>query len=270
MSLMCFTPGVSLNDAQVLAANDVASPEALYTIDVRLLAEAIQKFLATPHGRPFVAAQSRFTKDRLAELQKLAREQRERWQLFKRRLSHVERPMKPASHAAPKGARRAAVGAAGKRSAKRPLKPAPLEFTLNPQDAVAKAPSIGKSAAERFTQVGVRTVADLLNANPDSMAEELGEPRIAAERITRWQSEARLVCRIPGLRARGARLLVACGYREAEQIAGANAAELAKKVRSFCLTPEGRHALKNAKAPTARQVAAWIRQAARMRPLEAA
>jgi hypothetical protein len=270
MSLMCFVPGVSLNDAQVLAASEVASPDSLYTIDIRLLADAIQKFIATPRGRQFAAIQSRFTTDRLVELQKLARGQRDRWQLFKQRTPEPEQLKKPTLHKAGKRASQLNATTATKQLAKRPRKPLPLEFTLNPQDAVAKAPSIGSTAAERLTQVGVRTVADLLNANPESVAEELGEPRIAAERITRWQGEARLVCRIPGLRARGARLLVACGYREAEQVAGAQATELTKKVRAYCLTPEGRRALNNAKAPSSRQVAAWIRQAAHMRPLEAA
>jgi hypothetical protein len=269
MSLMCFVPGVSLNDAQVLAANEIASPDALYTIDARLLADSIQQFIGTPRGRQFAAIQSRFSRDRLIELQKLAREQRERWQAMKDRMPHVEPPKKPTLHK-PATLSKRAKPAAAKPARKRSLKRQPLEFHLSVHDAVENAPSIGTTSAERLTQVGVRTVADLLNANPESASEELGEPRIAAERIIRWQCEARLVCRIPGLRSRGARVLVACGYKQAEQIAGANGTELAKKVGAFCRSAEGHGILKNAKAPSSRQVAAWVRQAAKMRPLEAA
>jgi hypothetical protein len=270
MSLMCFVPGVSLNDAQVLAANDIASPDVLFTIDARLVAESIRRFIGTPRGRQFAAIQSRYTKDRMVELQNLACEQRVRWLLFKARLSKIEQPAKPALHTAPRRTTRQKPVVAATRSVRRSPKRVPLEFLLSVHDAVAKAPSVGTNSAERLTNVGVRTVADLLHASPESASEELGEPKIAAERITRWQCEARLVCRIPGLRSRGARLLVACGYKEAEQVAGAEIEELAKKVRAVCLTSEGRHVLKNAKGPSKRQVAAWIRQAAQMRPLEAA
>ncbi len=269
MSLMCFVPGVSLNDAQVLAANEIVSPDALYTIDVRLLADSIRQFIGTPRGRQFAAIQSRFSRESLVDLQKLARQQRERWQAFKERMAPVEPPQKPMLHQ-PAATSKRAKPAAAKPARKRSLKRQPLEFHLSMHDAVEKAPSIGTTSAERLTQIGVRTVADLLNANPESASEDLSEPRIAAERITRWQCEARLMCRIPGLRSRGARLLVACGYKEAEQIAGASATELAKKVRAFCRSAEGRGVLKNAKAPSSRQVAAWVRQAAKMRPLEAA
>ena len=278
-SLMCFVPGVSLADAQVLAACDVTSPEALFSIDVRLLADAVSRFLATERGRRFASSQERLSRDRLALLQKHARRQRDRWQLLCPRYSWVERLAEPPKR---KAATNAKTQPSARGSKPRPTTPAPaprlargtkrrpLRFLLDRTSPVAQAPSIRKKLAERLAQVGVRTVADLLNANPESTAEEIGLPRVTAATISRWQSQSRLACRIPELHSLGARILVACGLAEAEQIAATTAAELTPKVRALCRTPEGKRLLRGRKAPSAARIAGWIRHATQMRPLEAA
>jgi hypothetical protein len=276
-SLMCFVPGVSLADAQVLAACEVTSPEALFNIDVRLLAEAITRFLTTERGRRFATVRERFSRDRLSTLQKQARRQRDRWQLLSPRYAWVERTAEP-PRKAPKvirALRRERKTAAAKPQAtgsakKQARGPRELRFWLARTSAVVEAPSIGGKMAERLATVGIRTVADLLNANPESTAQELDLPRVNAATIVRWQAEARLACRIPELRSCGAQLLVACGLTEPEQVAGAKAAELVAKVRAVSRTTAGRRMLRGGAAPSAERVAAWIRHAAHTRPLEAA
>jgi hypothetical protein len=165
-SLMCFVPGVSLVDAQVLAACEVTSPESLFTIDVRLLADAISRFFATERGRRFASSRDRFTLDRLALLQKHARRQRDRWQLLSPRYSWVERlappPVRtPTRVEQPKRPRRASAAEAPPkpRLAGR-TKVRPLRFLLDRRSPVADAPSIGHLTAERLGQVGIRSVAD--------------------------------------------------------------------------------------------------------------
>ncbi|QDT72776.1 DUF4332 domain-containing protein [Lacipirellula limnantheis] len=280
MSLMCFVPGVSLNDAQVLAANEIGSPEALFAVDVRLLSEAIDQFLASDRGRRFAALRTRYTRDELAETQKLARTQRENWLLAKKKYGWVDRPSllpagpRPtASTVSAKSERPAAVGArtskgqAAKRDAS---SKGPVQFHLQRSSPVVDAPSIGPIAAERLAGVGIRTVADLLNASPESTAQELGEAKVTAGVITRWQREARLVCRIPELRGVGAQLLVASGFHEAEQVAGAKAEDLVTRVRETCRSAQGQRILRHGNAPSDERIAEWSRNAARMRPLEAA
>ncbi|WP_428304576.1 DUF4332 domain-containing protein [Lacipirellula sp.] len=277
MSLMCFVPNVSLNDAQVLAANEIGSPEALYAIDVRLLAESIEQFIASERGRRFHALRTRYTRDALAETQKLARTQRENWTLAKSRYSWVDRPA-TTSRTATSPAKNAVAATKNKPAANRqtakPAKPAkptgPLRFFLHRHSAVVDAPSIGPIAAERLANVGIRTVADLLNANPESTAEELGEAKVTATVITRWQREARLVCRIPELRGVGAQLLVASGFHEAEQVAKTKVDELVKRVGDTCRSSQGLRILRNGPAPSSERIAQWVGFAAKMRPLEAA
>jgi hypothetical protein len=270
MSLMCFVPGVSLNDAQVLAANEVHSPEALFAADVRLIAAEIDRFFTTQRGRRFASQRSRFTVDRLIELQRIARNQRERWQEVSANSKGLDRPARAAvkpTRSAP--FRTKAVSVAASRPERRtPRKP--LAFLLDRASPVAQAPSIDTAAAEQLARIGVRTVADLLNANPDSAAEEIGEPTVTPAVLSRWQCEARLACRIPELRCCGAQLLVASGFTEPEQVAGADAAELFRKVRDVCRRPKGQRLLREGKAPSRERIAQWIRHAAHMRPLEAA
>jgi hypothetical protein len=271
MSLMCFVPGVSLNDAQVLAANEIHSPEALFNADARLVAAEIDKFLKSDRGRRFASLRSRFTRERITELQQLAGSHRKRWQEARGKFTWLDRPTRPIVAETPQPAARrekssqpATMPMAAKRVPREPLR-----FLLARSSPVVEAPSIG-AAAEHLAKVGVRTVADLLNANPESTAEETGEPRITAAVVTRWQCEARLACRIPELRCCGAQLLVACGYTEPEQVAAANATELFTKVRDLCRSPKGKHMLRDGKPPSKERIAQWIRHAAHMRPLEAA
>lgn len=266
MSLMCFVPGLTLNDAQVLAACEIDSPEALYTVDGRLLAESVERFLEGSGGRRFAALRDRFTPERLAELQRSALRQRERWLQARVRRRWTDDAKKVAVQrtiSAPAPAVK--LSAAGRPRGRRPLR-----YLLGRNSSVEEAPSIGPAAAERLGRVGIRTVADLLQANPDSTAEEIGEPRVTPETVLRWQREARLACCIPELRSCGARLLVAAGFTEPSQLAAAPPAEVVRRVRNLCRLPEGRRLLRSGKAPSAERIALWAKNAAHMRPLEAA
>jgi hypothetical protein len=264
MSLMCFLPGVSLGDAQVLVACEISSPAALYTVDVPRLADAVANFLASERGRRFAAARQRLGRARLTELQKLARRGRSRWQEASRRYSWVElqRPKRTRT-----------VRAAARVNKNRQVKPAgrlPLRFLLERTSPVTAAPSVTRRAGELLAKAGIRTVADLLNANPESTAQELAVSAVNAALVGRWQSEARLAVRIPELRRSAARLLVACGFTEPEQIVGVGREELTKRVNSLCRTPAGRRLLGKNRRPSAELIATWIRRASHTRPLEAA
>ena len=113
-------------------------------------------------------------------------------------------------------------------------------------------------------------MADLLNANPESAAEELDVNHIKAKTIAAWQHQARLVCQIPGLPGYGAQLLVASGFTEPEQIAGTSVDEMVGKILAFCQTKEGQRIMRSADAPQREKIAEWIDGANHHRPLEAA
>ncbi|MBX3434954.1 MAG: DUF4332 domain-containing protein [Pirellulales bacterium] len=283
MRLMCFVPDVSLNDAQVLGACGVTTPDELAGVDVDDLIATVDAFLATERGRRFASASDRFSRDQLRSWRRAAERRSERWRRssafasWQRNLrdegvatvTPIVKPHRPAPTPKPsvkdarnRSARKSRAAASPSQRAQR--------YYLELESPVVDAPAIGEKMSQALAGVGIRTVADLLACDPGSVAEELGERRVTFERIRDWQAQARLVCRIPELRGVAAQLLVACGYAAPEQIAGANAGELAERIGTFCRTTDGQRILRNSPVPTVAKVAQWIVNAGRTRTLGAA
>jgi energy-coupling factor transporter ATP-binding protein EcfA2 len=282
MSLMCFVPGVSLDDAQVLTAVGIDSPPDLIQADRDELRRRIDQFVTSDPGDRFRHGRSRYTSERLERWQSAARGQRSRYHAASTRFGWsapvAEKPLEHARRG--KRAQRAARAPRGEHPERTqrseqstPRSPRPkrkLKFYLQRERPVADAPSIGDKTAERLAKVGIRTVADLLNADAESTAEELNNRHITASLISAWQHQARLVCCIPELRGYGAQILVACGLTDPRQIAEANVQQLQRQVHSFCRTKPGKRILRNGNPPGRDKVAQWVAHAAHMRPLEAA
>ncbi len=145
--------------------------------------------------------------------------------------------------------------------ARAPNAPLP-KFLLDSEAPVEKAPSIGPKTAKRLESLGVRTVADLLALQPEKSA-ALEARHITAQVVRDWQAQATLACTVPGLRSREAQALVACGVRDANELAEANASELTEDIANWGLSEEGQRAWGNAPAPSELDVADWIELADR-------
>ncbi len=266
MVLMCHVPNLTLKDAQVLAANGIHSPEDLFDADFDVLMHSIETFLRSDLGRRFRDSAARYSRSRLLGWRDGARHYRDRWQHSKRRYSnwnlHPARsaPAKAENH---RERRQRSARSARKSSRKR-------RFYLSREQDVEEAPSIGPKTATRLAKVGIRTVADLLEADPDSTAAELEVSHIKAETIVDWQHQSRLVCQIPELRGYGAQLLVGCGLTEPDQISRLSTESLVAKVLTFCETKEGQRILRSGDPPASEKIAQWVELATHSRPLEAA
>lgn len=143
-------------------------------------------------------------------------------------------------------------------------------FHLEPSDDVVDAPSIGPKTAQRLAPLGIRKVADLLAADPQRTANRLDVRHVDAKTVRDWQDQARLVCRIPGLRGHDAQILVACDYREPPRVAEADEDELTAAAIRFANSPDGQRTLRSSAPPDRAEVAGWIRRAAAARELRAA
>ena len=146
----------------------------------------------------------------------------------------------------------------------------PLRFYLELTDPIEQAPSIGPRTAERLTAIGVRTVADFLQADPAATAARLKRRSVDAQVIRIWQQQATLVCRVPWLRGHDAQILVACGVTDPEILAKLDAGSLWKTVQPFVQSDEAKRMLRNSKTPDLEEVTQWIQWAGHARSLRAA
>lgn len=153
---------------------------------------------------------------------------------------------------------------------KKPVEAKSLKFYLEGSDPVADAPSIGNKTAKRLGGVGIRTVAQLIAADPDAIAPKLKVKHITPQILEEWQAQAVLVCRIPMLRGHDAQLLTACGYEEPEAVARADAETVLIEVEEFAETSAGQRILRSSEPPDLAEVKNWIAWAGQARRLQAA
>lgn len=144
------------------------------------------------------------------------------------------------------------------------------KFYLELADPIVDAPSIGPKTAERFHAIGVNTVGEFLNIEPEATAEKINYRRITAEIINEWQLQTQLVYQIPNLRGHDAQILVACSVASAEDLSRADGSTLFKEVKRFCNTTEGKRILRNGKKPDLEEVSNWIEWAEHARSLQSA
>jgi hypothetical protein len=137
-----------------------------------------------------------------------------------------------------------------------------VQLTLD--HAVADSPSIGARTAKRLIRHGIKTVRDLVKADPAALAVLLNARNLTAQAICDWQDQALLACAIPGLHGTHAELLVGAGYRSANAIAEAEPDKLCADVLAFALTPAGQRVLRQGGAPDIERIKGWLAAARRM------
>jgi hypothetical protein len=250
MHLMTSVPSVTLNDAQVLAACGIRCFADLRKAVPIELETTIRDFLRSERGQRFAGSVARFNASQIREWVHLGTHTRKPM-LNSHNEDETEQPEQP------------------RLRAHAPEHEQP-EFFLSRASHVANAPSISPQTAQRLAAVGIRTVADLLNANPISVAREIGLNHISAESIAEWQLQAQLVCQIPDLRGFGAQLLVACGFTSPERIAESRLADLVRVIQEFAQSKQGQRILRGHEIPSAAKIQSWAENAALRRPLEAA
>ena len=288
MGLMCYVPDLTLNDAQLLTAVGIFAIDDLSNADLDQLSQLIEDFLSSSRGRQFASSRHRYGRSQLGRWRDGARRNRQRWQQSRSGRSNghsrgrgrsnagakARTHQRSSRHSSPRSDRQS------QRSNRRETKPSKKrsdrpsrrdwQFTLSRKNEVEAAPSIGPETADRLAQAGIRSVADLLSANPESVAQQLDVSHIKAKTVAAWQHQARLVCQIPELPGYGAQLLVANGFTEPEQVADTSIDELVGKILAFCQTKEGQRIMRSGDTPERDKIAEWIECAAHRRPLEAA
>jgi predicted flap endonuclease-1-like 5' DNA nuclease len=132
---------------------------------------------------------------------------------------------------------------------------------LTPTDELEAAPSIGPKTAARFEKIGIITVADFLDADPEETANALATRHITAKTIVEWQHQAQLVCTLPGIRGGHAQLLVGAGLTSIEDIASTDPGDAAAAVLRFAQTSTGQSILRDGQPPDLEKIHLWVQNA---------
>ena len=145
-----------------------------------------------------------------------------------------------------------------------------LRFYLQQDAPVVDAPSIGERMEERLQTIGVYTIQDLLDADPEQVAEQLDHRRVDADTVLQWQQQTTLVCCIPMLRGHDAQLLVAADIITPADLAACDAEELFEIIDPIARSKEGKRILRGGNLPDLEEVTDWVNFAQYNRELRAA
>ena len=247
--LVCRVARLRPYDARILVACGIMTPQQLNRMDIPELRRRVERFSATSTGQVLLRSGNRDELKRLIDWIQASRRQ-------------------PSTNSQRNGRHHPSNDAAVLLKMDSPEET--LRFHLAKSDPVERAPSIGPRTAERLEALGICTVADLLNVDPDETARRLRHRRIQSQTIRRWQQQAILVCRIPELRGHDAQILVACGIEDPQRLAAEDAHQLWRRVQPLVASPEGQRMLRGSTPPDLQEIRGWIASAAQARPLRAA
>lgn len=145
-----------------------------------------------------------------------------------------------------------------------------LRYHLSRSAAVVDAPSIGPKTAKRLARAKIKTVADLLSADPETVAKKVNVSSIKADTLREWQAQAKLACCIPEIRGHDAQFLVACGVDNATKLSAYNPSDLFKVINPFARSKAGKRIARSGKLPDLAEVTDWIEWSRQARSIEAA
>ena len=136
-------------------------------------------------------------------------------------------------------------------------------FFLTVDSPIDQAPSIDAVVAARLRGLGITHIIHLMREDSNRLADTLGVANVNAAAIRRWQSECRLVCRVPQLRGFDARILVGCGISEPARLAAMPPMELLERVEAFLATERGQRILLSGTSYELCRITSWIASANR-------
>ena len=132
---------------------------------------------------------------------------------------------------------------------------------LNETQSLTNAPSIGSRTVLQLQAIGIRTVGQMISANPAELAERLQIYWIDAELVRHWQVQASFMCGISGLREVDAQMLAGTEFQTVEQIAKSDPRMIYCEILRYALTTAGRRYLQGKVAPTPSDIQRWSNDA---------
>lgn len=118
---------------------------------------------------------------------------------------------------------------------------------------------IERDALAILSENHILTVGDLLDLEPEELSAALTSRGITAQRVDRWQSQAWILCCVPGLRPYDARLLVGSGITEPEMLDELDAHDVLDRLEGYLATGEGQRVMRSGTDYELARVNSWMR-----------
>jgi hypothetical protein len=270
--LVCEVPRLRSYDARILVACGITEPEQLYRLSPSELRAIVKDMAASSNGQTLLLSGTEFELSRVADWIRPSNAQTCDERTPSSHSGHRSSPQAGRSSREIGGHPRDRSDRGDRHPDIVKMRPgdSPGKFYLGRNDSVVDAPSIGARTAERLEAIGITSVADLLEADPESVSEQLDVKRFTPDLVIQWQQQAELACRVPQLRGHDAQILVALGITCAEELAASDPNELWKSVEPFAKSKEGKRIIRNGKAPDLKEVTEWVQRGQASRQLNAA
>ncbi|MBL8559961.1 MAG: DUF4332 domain-containing protein [Hyphomonadaceae bacterium] len=129
------------------------------------------------------------------------------------------------------------------------------------ESPVVDAPAIGAKIAARLEAIGIKTIGDLLDADPAAVTAMMAQKWVTRETVADWQTMAQLAIDVGAVGEQDAQILVGAGIRDKAALAGADARALQDQVAAFIASDEGKKLMRGNNGPKAEKVEGWIEAA---------
>jgi energy-coupling factor transporter ATP-binding protein EcfA2 len=136
-------------------------------------------------------------------------------------------------------------------------------FFLSERSRIEDAPGMQSVLGKGARSLGIETVGQWIATDPHWIADHLGPGITSIDAIVARQTEARLMCGVPQLRAFDARVLVGCGIQTPQTLAQMHPGRLLRTVEAFLTTPAGQEILRSGTSYELSRITTWIASARR-------
>jgi len=124
---------------------------------------------------------------------------------------------------------------------------------------LAELDLIDREALHSLSVNDVTIIAQLLDLDPDELPLGITTRGITLAKIDRWQSQAWLLCCVPGLRPYDVRLLVGSGISEPEMLEDLSAHDVLQRLETYLATSEGQRVMRSGTDYELARVNSWMR-----------
>ena len=129
------------------------------------------------------------------------------------------------------------------------------------ESPVVDAPAIGDKIAARLEAVGIKTIGDLLDADPAAVTALMAQKWVTRETVADWQTMAQLAIDVGAVGEQDAQILFGAGIKDKAALAGADARALQDQVAAFIASDEGKKLMRGNGGPKPEKVEGWIEAA---------